>query len=161
MKMLQQYIERRFYRYLLPVARLYWFLLRPLRQGARCLIVAQGCVLLIQNTYQRQGVWDLPGGRMDKDESPEAAAIREVREEVGLVVTAATRLGEWYTERDYKRDTIHFYLAELPHMLPVTIDPMEIAVAAWYPLTELPGLLDAAAHKALELYAAAERSIPA
>jgi 8-oxo-dGTP pyrophosphatase MutT (NUDIX family) len=32
----------------------------------------------------RRGSWDLPKGKIDKDETPEETAIREVREETGL-----------------------------------------------------------------------------
>jgi 8-oxo-dGTP pyrophosphatase MutT (NUDIX family) len=32
----------------------------------------------------RRGYWDLPKGKIDTDESPEEAALREVREETGL-----------------------------------------------------------------------------
>jgi 8-oxo-dGTP pyrophosphatase MutT (NUDIX family) len=39
------------------------------------------------------GQWALPGGRIDGDETPEAAALRELAEEVGLVVDAACVLG--------------------------------------------------------------------
>lgn len=43
---------------------------------------SDGAVLLIRQAY-RSG-WGLPGGLMAKGESPEEAAVREVREEVGL-----------------------------------------------------------------------------
>jgi len=39
------------------------------------------------------GQWALPGGRIDAGETPEAAALRELAEEVGLVVDAGRVLG--------------------------------------------------------------------
>lgn len=41
---------------------------------------AEGKALLIF----RRGSWDLPKGKIDKGETPEAAAVREVQEETGL-----------------------------------------------------------------------------
>jgi len=39
------------------------------------------------------GQWALPGGRIDAGETPEAAALRELGEEVGLIVDAGEVLG--------------------------------------------------------------------
>jgi len=39
------------------------------------------------------GQWALPGGRIDGDETPEQAALRELAEEVGLVVDTSAILG--------------------------------------------------------------------
>lgn len=39
------------------------------------------------------GQWALPGGRVDEGETPEAAALRELEEEVGLVLEPAAVLG--------------------------------------------------------------------
>ncbi len=152
MQKLQQFIERNFYRFLLPCAWLYWFVFRPRTRGAKCLIVAEGKILLIQNTYHRYGVWNLPGGRVRKEESPEEAVTREVREEVGLLLPPVAKLGEWSTNREYKHDTGHFYLAEFFQFQKTTIDPVEIAAAGWYPIDQLPERTYTSVTKALELY---------
>ena len=39
------------------------------------------------------GQWALPGGRVDPDEDPQAAALRELAEETGLVLDAGAVLG--------------------------------------------------------------------
>lgn len=49
-----------------------------------------GSVLLLKPTYK--AVWHLPGGIMEPDETPRAAACREVREEIGLDVTVGRLL---------------------------------------------------------------------
>jgi 8-oxo-dGTP diphosphatase len=44
-------------------------------------------VLLVQRAWNpAQGCWSLPAGFVDHDEAPEAAAVRECREETGLDV---------------------------------------------------------------------------
>lgn len=45
---------------------------------------AAGRVLLCEPTYKQ--VWEAPGGAVEADESPRDAAVREVCEELGLVV---------------------------------------------------------------------------
>lgn len=50
-------------------------------------IVAAGGLIKKQNQYlfiKRLGKWDLPKGKLEKNESPEAGAIRECEEECGI-----------------------------------------------------------------------------
>ena len=44
-----------------------------------------GAILLVRPTYKP--FWDLPGGYVEPGESPRAAAIREVAEELGLKIS--------------------------------------------------------------------------
>jgi len=46
-----------------------------------------GRILLVQQTYRTSSIWLPPGGWVDKGETPQQAARREAREEVGLQVT--------------------------------------------------------------------------
>lgn len=56
-----------------------------------CFQVLEASGGLVQNqqnellVFYRRGSWDLPKGKIDPGETPEQAAVREVREETGLV----------------------------------------------------------------------------
>jgi 8-oxo-dGTP diphosphatase len=63
-----------------------------------------GAVLLVKQTYGRLN-WELPGGAADAGESPDQTALREVREETGLVVAARHLTGYYH---DAEADFLHF-----------------------------------------------------
>jgi 8-oxo-dGTP diphosphatase len=54
--------------------------------SAVALIDSEGRVLLAQRPEGKSmaGLWEFPGGKMEAGESPEAALIRELKEELGI-----------------------------------------------------------------------------
>jgi 8-oxo-dGTP diphosphatase len=59
----------------------------------------RGRVLLVEPVYKPD--WEVPGGCVEADESPRAAAEREVREELGLSVSVGRVLViDWVGPRD-------------------------------------------------------------
>ena len=59
--------------------------------AAVVLVDADGRVLLAQRPDGKSmaGLWEFPGGKVDPGETPEAALIRELREELGIDVAAS------------------------------------------------------------------------
>jgi 8-oxo-dGTP diphosphatase len=55
---------------------------------AVALIDADGRVLLTQRPAHKEhgGLWEFPGGKIDPGETPEAALVRELKEELGIDV---------------------------------------------------------------------------
>jgi 8-oxo-dGTP pyrophosphatase MutT (NUDIX family) len=59
---------------------------------------AAGRVLLVKPTYKRD--WEIPGGMSERDESPLATCVREVREELGIEPVIGRLLGvDWVPPR--------------------------------------------------------------
>jgi 8-oxo-dGTP diphosphatase len=58
--------------------------------SAVALVDADGRVLLAQRPPGKSmaGLWEFPGGKVNPDETPETALIRELAEELGIDVTA-------------------------------------------------------------------------
>jgi ADP-ribose pyrophosphatase YjhB (NUDIX family) len=59
--------------------------------GAGALLVDEsGRILLVEPSYKP--VWEIPGGVIEKDESPKACVVREIKEELGLKVAVGRLL---------------------------------------------------------------------
>jgi ADP-ribose diphosphatase len=56
-------------------------------------------------------VWEIPAGRLDPGESPEACARRELEEEAGVMAHRLERLTTIYTTPGFTDERIHLFLA--------------------------------------------------
>ncbi len=66
-----------------------------------------GRVLLVEPAYKDD--WELPGGAVEGDESPYDAAVRELREELGLVVSPGRLLVvDWVPPRPGRTEGVMF-----------------------------------------------------
>jgi NAD+ diphosphatase len=76
--------------------------LNPAAAVAGVVVDEQGrMVVLVRGKEPGKGKWDLPGGFADPGETVEDALRREVREEIGLEVTAMRYLGSWPNVYEY------------------------------------------------------------
>ncbi|MGI8586939.1 MAG: NUDIX hydrolase N-terminal domain-containing protein [Chloroflexia bacterium] len=67
----------------------------------------EGRILLIKR--HDSGLWALPGGACEVEETPAANALRELHEEVGVRAEALALLGVWDSRRNDSRSAMHLY----------------------------------------------------
>jgi ADP-ribose pyrophosphatase YjhB (NUDIX family) len=93
-------------------------------------------LLLIRHSYGNQRLFLLPGGGVGWRETPEAAAKREIREEVGVGVRELALVSVHRNAAEGKRDTVHLFRAKADG-IPVA-DGVEVVEARFFPLERLP-----------------------
>jgi 8-oxo-dGTP pyrophosphatase MutT (NUDIX family) len=126
---------------------------------ARIIIVEGDKLLLVRDRWALwfdDDRWSLPGGGIRSGEAPADGAVRELAEELGMVVDAndlqpisVERTGEYGL---YYRG--YFMLLRLDSEPQLVLDDREIVEARWFTLVELePQYLKREAVRALELLA--------
>ena len=107
--------------------------LLPDERGAACFVLTRRAPRL----RAHGGQWALPGGRLDAGETPEAAALRELREEVGLALDEDAALGlldDYPTRSGYSITPVVVWVGAGVALAP---DPAEVAAAYRVPVSEL------------------------
>lgn len=116
------------------------------RRGCIGLLLDGGRCLMIQRALhlRRGGAWCFPGGHVDPGENARHAVVREILEEVNLVVAPHHRFGAVRVEREYVLAVwgVRYVGGELRP------NPAEVADVRWVPLQAVAGIVPGLASNA-------------
>lgn len=81
--------------------------------------------------------WEIPAGRIERDETPERAAHREALEETGWSPGPLRRLGSYAPSNGTTDQIFHLFRAEGAEHVGEPTDPTESERVAWVPIPEI------------------------
>ena len=108
--------------------------------GVGAIVVRESALLLVRRgRAPAQGLWSLPGGRVEQGERLEDALQREVKEETGLDVAVGRLAGLFEVPGTDEHYVVADYFAEVTG----EVDPIagtDAAEARWVPFEDLESL---------------------
>jgi 8-oxo-dGTP pyrophosphatase MutT (NUDIX family) len=100
-------------------------------------VIRAGKVVLLEN---ERGEWELPGGKLEPGEAPQACVAREIAEELSLEVAPDRLLDTWvYSVAPEVRVLIVTYGCSELREAPAVLGDEHRALA-WFPLAEVRAL---------------------
>jgi 8-oxo-dGTP pyrophosphatase MutT (NUDIX family) len=116
---------------------------RPFLAAGVLFFDAAGRVMLVRPTYKSG--WDIPGGYVERDESPLAACRREVREELGIAPTIGRLLVvDWAPHSDEGDKVLYVFdggEVTSDDLAALRLDPDELAESAFHTIEDAPDVL--------------------
>jgi len=108
---------------------------------AATVLERDGRYLFVQEKKEKfYGLWNFPAGKLESNETPEEAAVREVKEETGYSVKLIGKIGVWKATV-----TKHVYVGEIIGG-DLNIPNNEIMDAQWFTLEELKNMQEKLRH---------------
>jgi 8-oxo-dGTP pyrophosphatase MutT (NUDIX family) len=86
-------------------------------------------------------LWEIPAGKLDPGEAPEACAVRELAEETGVQARRWTSLGQFLPAPGIFTEVIHLYMARDLTVGAPAPDADEELELQWLPIEEAAGMV--------------------
>jgi ADP-ribose pyrophosphatase len=99
----------------------------------------QGNLWFVRQYRHAAGVnlLELPAGSLEPGELPEACALREVREEIGMAASHIEKIGEFFMAPGYSTEFVHIYLVSGLHPAPLPADEDEFLNVETIPIKQV------------------------
>ncbi len=107
----------------------------PLRTRSRVLVVC-GDEFLVVKAYFGGGSWQLPGGGVGFGESASSASVRELKEEVSIVVSDVKPLVSLATYKEYGLFMRYVIFLSVIKTKPLVVNNKEIIESKWLPIND-------------------------
>ena len=112
---------------------------------ADCFVItheAEPRVLLIKRGGEPfKNCWAIPEGFMEMNETTEQCAVRELKEETGIVISDIHQIGAYSkVDRDPRGRTISVAYLTITNKAQDAIGQDDVTEAKWWPLTALPNM---------------------
>ncbi len=104
--------------------------------SVKAVVIHEKKVVLLKNERDE---WELPGGKLELGEDPQACVVREVEEELGIRVVVSRILDSWQYHIREGRDVVIITYACRCSTTEIT-KSSEHKESRWFPLESVPGL---------------------
>lgn len=116
--------------------------MEPLQVVAAVIVIDTAFVLVARKRMppETEGVWEFPGGKVEPEESLEAALTREVAEELGVLVAIEKHLDSITVQNTNGLERpleIHFFECRIAEGVPTPLEHEAISIVPWEELKRL------------------------
>lgn len=127
--------------------------------GACVLAVKDGKILLVRQFRYAYGeeMIEIPAGKLEKGEMPEATALRELEEETGLIAKNMEFMCEIYPTPGYTNERLYIYFATDFNIGKTHFDADEDLTGLWVTIDEAQKMIESGAIKDAKTVVAIER----
>lgn len=119
----------------------FWLYFRLWPSRTRVLVVNKGKLVLVKG-WLSDGSWGLPGGGVQRRETPSQAATRELKEEIGI--DCHPEQLRHITDAPHRdnglRYTAMYFALHLPDTVPLTRQRKELAEIGWFTPAEIASM---------------------
>ncbi len=108
----------------------------PKMEVSTCYIALDDTFLFVKASSLKGGLWEIPGGKLEKGESAQEAAVREIKEETGIDLLNLLHFKTVYIRFPEMDFTYHMFQSTLKDVPLVALNQREHTEYRWITLEE-------------------------